>query len=227
MLVPFGTHVIDSEGKTVGTVSRLVLHADSREVVALVVHQGVLDRREVVVPLGTVMNVGDEVRLALRAHELEGLDLYDTATLEPMPDRWPMPAGFDLRSFFLVAGEGWTAATPPLQLTSPEVSGTPAFIRDPDAPEGTRDPAIAKATPVYDSTGRRIGDVESVDVDLATGRITRVIVERGRLFYRDTAIPASVIASVSDERVTLGVPGNEVQKLERGATGRLGTAPAA
>jgi sporulation protein YlmC with PRC-barrel domain len=45
MLVPFGTHVRDKDGMSVGTVSRLVLHPDSRQVVALVVRQGVRDRR--------------------------------------------------------------------------------------------------------------------------------------------------------------------------------------
>jgi uncharacterized protein YrrD len=227
MLVPLGTHVVDAEGKTVGTVSRVVLHPESREVVGLVVHQGIIDRREVVVPLSNVISIGDEVRLSLSARELEGLDLYDTPSLRPMPDHWPMPVGFDLRSFFLVAGDGWTASTLPFQLTSPEVSGTPAFIRDPDAPERVKEPAIKKATPVYDSEGQRIGEVESVGVDLATGRITRVIVERGRLFHRDTAVPASLIASVTDDRVTLSVPADRVRQLDRGAPGRLGAAPAA
>jgi hypothetical protein len=34
MLVPFGTHVLDKDDKSVGTVSRLVLHPESREVSA-------------------------------------------------------------------------------------------------------------------------------------------------------------------------------------------------
>src|SRR5438067_6117452 len=51
MFVPFGTHVVDRNGKTVGAVSRLVLHPQAQEVVALVVQQGVLNRREVVIPL--------------------------------------------------------------------------------------------------------------------------------------------------------------------------------
>jgi uncharacterized protein YrrD len=227
MLVPFGTHVVDAQGHSVGTVSRVVLHPESRKLIGLVVHQGVLDRREVVVPLDEVINFGDEVRLALRARELEGLDLYDTPSLAPMPDHWPMPAGFDLRSFFLVAADGWTASVLPFHLTSREVSGTPAAIRDPDAPERVKEPAIAKATPVYDNAGTRIGDVESVDVDLATGRITRMIVGRGRLFHREAAIPASVIASVSEDRITLSVGADQAQKLERGVVGRMGTAPAA
>jgi sporulation protein YlmC with PRC-barrel domain len=224
MLIPFGTHVRDLEGKSVGTVSRLVLHLESRKVVAIVVQQGVLNRREVVVPLNKVLTFQGEAHLALRASELEGLDLYDSPSLRPMPDHWPMPAGFGLRSFFLVA-DGWTAATLPFQLTSPDVSGTPAFIPDPDAPEGVKEPAIAAAMPVYDNAGQRIGDVEGAELDPVTSRITRVIVRRGRLFREETPIPASVIASVADGRITLSVRADEAKKLERGAR-QLGTARA-
>ena len=46
-----------------------------------------------------------EVRLSLSASELAGFDLFGAPSLKPMPDHWPMPAGFDLRSFFLVGGD--------------------------------------------------------------------------------------------------------------------------
>jgi sporulation protein YlmC with PRC-barrel domain len=227
MLVPFGTHVRDRDGKSVGTVSRLVLHPDSREVVALVVQQGLVDRREVVVPLKTVKSVeGDEVRLDLRAAELEGLDVFNAPALKPMPDHWPMPMGFDQRSFFLVP-DAWSAAVLPFQLTSSTVSGTPAYIADPDAAEGAREPAIATGTAVYDSTGQRIGEVEGVELDPATARITRILIRRGRILGEETAIPASLIAAVADDRITLGAAADEVKKLERVVTGKLGTAPAA
>jgi sporulation protein YlmC with PRC-barrel domain len=226
MLVPFGTHVRDRDGKSVGTVSRLVLHPESQQVVAIVVQQGVIDRREVVVPLGKVASFGDEVRLDLWASELAGLGLYDAPALRPMPDHWPMPMGFDQRSFFLVA-DGWAAATLPFQLTSPTVSGTPAYIPDPDAPERVEEPAIKAAMAVDDNAGRHVGDVEGVDVDQRTGRITRVIVRRGRLFGTETAIPAHVITTVTGDRITLGVNADELKKLQRGTAGRLGAAPAA
>ncbi len=148
MLVPFGTHVVDREGKSVGTVSRLVLDPLSEEVVALVVQQGVLNRREVVVPINKVVDFGKEVRLSLRASELAGLDLFNAQPLKPMPDHWKMPLGFDQRSLFLVAGDGWTTAVLPFVLTSPRVSGTPAYIPDPDA-HVDPEPAIAVATPVW------------------------------------------------------------------------------
>jgi len=227
MLVPSGTHVRDREGKSVGTVSRLVLHPESREVAAIVVQQGVFDRREVVVPLNKVASFeGDEVRLDLRASELAGFGLFNAPSLEPMPDHWPMPAGFDQRSFFLVP-DAWHAAVLPFQLTSPAVSGTPAYIPDPDAPQERPEPAIAAGTSVYDNAGQRIGEVEAVDLDPASRRITRVVVRRGKLFRRETTIPAGVIASVADDRITLGVGADDVKKLERGVPGQLGTAPAA
>jgi sporulation protein YlmC with PRC-barrel domain len=225
MLVPFGTHVRDKDGKSIGTVSRLVLHPESRQVVALVVRQGVLDRREIVVPIRMVERAGDEVRLTLRAAELDGLDLFGTPALRPMPDRWPMPMGFDLRSFFLVAGDGWTEATLPFVLTSPTVSGTPAFIPDPDAPEGVKEPTIAAATPVVDNAGRRVGEVSGVELEPASGRITRVLVREGVLFRRETPIPAGLIASVGN-RITLSVSADEVKKLERPYVDEPGTVPA-
>ena len=224
MLVPFGTHVRDKDGKSIGTVSRLVLHPESRQVVALVVRQGVLDRREIVVPIRMVERAGDEVRLTLRAAELDSLDLFGTPALRPMPDQWPMPMGFDLRSFFLVAGDGWTEATLPFVLTSPAVSGTPAFIPDPDAPEGVKEPTIAAATPVVDNAGRRVGEVKGVELEPASGRITRILVREGTLFRRETPIPAGLIASVGD-RITLSVSADEVKKLEPRYVSEPGTAP--
>src|SRR5262245_61944627 len=153
MLVPFGTRVLDSTGKAVGTVSRLVLHRDSREVAGLVVHQGVVDRREIVVPIGKVAAVGEEVRLALRSAELAGLDLYRGERLQAIPDHWDMPMGFDQREFFLVGGGGWTEAVLPFEKTSAAVAGTPAYVQDRDTVADPAEPDIAQGMHVYSSEG--------------------------------------------------------------------------
>jgi sporulation protein YlmC with PRC-barrel domain len=214
MLVPFGTRVVDSHGKGVGTVSRVVLRSQSREVAGLVVHQGVLNRREVVVPIGKVAGFGDEVRLSLQASELDALDLFDAASLQTIPDHWEMPMGFDQRDFFLVGGGGWTEAVLPFEQTSAGVSGTPAYVRDRDTAAEPPEPDIAAGAHVYDKTGQRIGEVEGVEIDETSGRITRVIVRRGVLFRTETAIPASVIASAGD-KVTLSVAADALKKLQR------------
>jgi len=173
MLVPFGTPVVDRNGKSVGTVSRLVLHPDARRVVALVVQQGIVDRREVVVALNKVI----------------------------------------ASSFFVVAGDDWTESVLPFVLVSSAASG---FIPEPAVPERARKPVIAKATPVHDAGGQLVGDLDGVELDPASARITRVRVRQGRLFRRELAIPAGVIASVAEDRITLSVRADVVKKLEPG-----------
>jgi len=215
MLVPFGTHVVDKNGKGVGTVSRLVLDSHSREVVSVVVHQGVLNRRQVEIPLSQVASVGTEVRLSLLAAEVKELDSFHAPNFRLMPDHWDMPVGFDQRDFFLVGGSAWAESSLPFQPTSPEASGTPRFVRDSDAPHEPPEPDIAAGTHVCDKAGQRIGEVEGVEFDEASHRITRVKIRRGMLFHTETAIPASVIASAG-ERLTLSVGAEAVKKLERG-----------
>jgi len=133
--------------------------------VAVVVQQGVLNRREIVVPLNKIASADKDVRLTLRADELADLDLYDAHPLRPMPDHWP---------------------------------------------------AIAASTPVYDRKGHRIGDVEAVEIDPASARITRVLVREGLLFHHDTAIPASLIESVTSDRITVRLAADDLKKLESG-----------
>ena len=214
MVVPFGTRVVDKNGKGVGTVSRVVLHSGSRQASGLVVHQGVLDRRQIVVPIAKVASFGDEVRLALSASDLAGLDLYNAESLQLMPDQWEMPVGFDQREFFLVGGDGWTEAVLPFERTSATVSGTPAFVKDSDAPAEPREPVIAAEEEVFDKSGQKVGEVDGVELDPASGRIVRIIVRRGTLFREKTAIPASLIAKAGG-RITLSASAAEVKKLER------------
>jgi sporulation protein YlmC with PRC-barrel domain len=213
MLVPFGTRVVDKNGKGVGTVSRVVLHSGTRQASGLVVHQGVLDRRQIVVPIAKVARFGDEVRLTLSASDLAGLDLYNAESLQLMPDQWEMPVGFDQREFFLVGGDGWTEAILPFERTSATVSGTPAIVKDSDTPAEPREPVIAAEEEVFDKAGQKVGEVAGVELDPASGRIVRIIVRRGTLFREETAIPASLIAKAGG-RITLSASADEVKKLE-------------
>jgi sporulation protein YlmC with PRC-barrel domain len=214
MIVSFGARVVDSDGKAVGTVRHVVLHPDTREIDGVVLHQGVLKSRELIVPIGKVASVGHTIQLDLRAADLDALPLFRPEHLRRMPDQWDMPAGFDEREFFMVGSGAWMEANLPFMKTSPAVSGTPAYIRDEDSAEDPEEPDIAAGTPVYDSTGQRVGDVESIGVDPVSDKITWIVVKRGHLFARETTIPASLIKSVTD-RITLDASIQAVRRLER------------
>jgi sporulation protein YlmC with PRC-barrel domain len=215
MLVPFGTKVVDADGKAVGTLKHLVLHPQSRQVVGFVVHHGLLKRREVVVPLGKVAAFGEEVRLALHADEIDGLELFHAPHYQVMPDHWEMPLGFDQRDFFLVGGLDWAGGELPFEMTSPTVSGTPRFIVDPAPAEGQQEQDVAVGTHVYDSAGQRVGDVESVEFDQVSGKISRITIKRGFLFHTEVTIPASMIGSISGH-IALNIDAATVKSLEPG-----------
>jgi len=214
MHIAFGTRVVDAEGKAVGTVRYVVLHPETKQVDGLVVHQGVVKSRELVVPMAQVASADAPIRLGLKAAELESLRLFNPAHLRPMPDHWDMPMGFNERDLLMVGGGGWLAGTLPFEQTSSAVSGTPTYVTDTDdANYDPREPEIAKGMAVYDSLGQRVGDVESVDIDQASGKITWIVVRRGHLFGRDTTVPTSLIQSVTD-RITLRAPAEAAKKLE-------------
>jgi len=214
MHITFGTRVVDAEGKPVGTVRYVVLHPATKQVDGLVVHQGIVKSREVVVPMAKVVRADPPIRLALMAEDLDDLSLFNPEHLRPMPDHWAMPVGFDERDLFMVGGAGLAETDLPFEQTSSAVSGTPAYVTDEDSVQDPPEPDIAKGMAVYDSAGRRVGDVESVDIDQASGKIAWIDVRRGPLFGRETTIPASLIKSVTD-RVTLNASAEAAKKLER------------
>src|SRR5262245_53966838 len=213
MFVPFATKVVDTDGKAVGTVKHLVLHPQSREVAGLVVHQGILNPREVIVPLGKVAAFGEDIRLALHADELDGLERFHAPHYLAMPDHWEMPLGFDQRDFFLVGGLGWAGGELALETTSPTVSGSRRFTVDPASAEEHEELDIAAGMPVYDRAGQRVGDVESVAFDQASGKISRLTIKRGFLFHTEVTIPASMIGTIND-RIALNIDAETVKSLE-------------
>jgi sporulation protein YlmC with PRC-barrel domain len=130
-----------------------------------------------------------------------------------MPDHWDMPAGFDAREFFMVGGSTSAEAMLPFMKTSAAASGTPKYVPDEDSVEDAEEPEIGSGMPVYDNTGQRVGDVESIGLDPVSDKITWIVVRRGHLFARESTIPASLIESVTD-RVTLNASTQAVKKLE-------------
>jgi sporulation protein YlmC with PRC-barrel domain len=213
MLVHFGTRVVDSDGKAVGTVRHVVLHPDTRQVDGLVVHQGVMRSRDLVVPMRNVANAGRPIQLTLRSSDLGALPLFHAERLRPMPDHWEMPAGFDERDFFMVGGDAWLESSLPPMETSSTVSGTPAFVPDEDSAVDPEEPDIAAGTPVYDAVGWHIGNVASIGIDQASDKIAWIVLRPGQPLGRETTIPASLIQSVTD-RITLNASAQTLRRLE-------------
>lgn len=193
--IAFGARVVDSEGKAVGTVRGLVVRPDTRQVDGLVVHQGIMQSRDVVVPIGKV--TGDQsIRLALKAVDLNILPIFNAQARLTARDTERK----------VVFSFGRTTALVP---RVPD----PAFWSGESTSEEPARPDVRKGTAVCDNTGHRIGHVDALDMDLASRTITDIIVRRGYLFARKVIIPASLIKSVAD-RITLNISVEDARRLE-------------
>ena len=138
----------------------------------------------------------------------EGLDRVEFVfgQMRPAED-----VGIQLQGLGQIAGQG----------AAPE-----AHVHQPDALTAVQAEVVQGhgqllAVQLAGAAGEHVGDVEGVEIDLASGRITRLKVRKGRLFRTETAIPAGVIASVADDRITLKVGAEVLRKLEPAAVQSL------
>jgi uncharacterized protein YrrD len=68
-------------------------------------------------------------------------------------------------------------------------------------------------TSVFTSEGREVGHVDRVVLDPETKEVTAVIVRKGLLFTEDKVVPISLIASATDQRVTLREDAGDLDRL--------------
>jgi len=195
--IAFGAKVTDSEGKPVGTVHCIVLRPDTRQVDGLVVHQGGMRRRDVVVPLAKVIgtDVGSVIRLALKATDLDILPIFNPQEVHRGPD-------LHRGERIVLGGRGAALAPAP----------DPAYFSGESGVQEPTKPDVAKGTIVCDNTGHHIGHVESVDIAPASRAMTSIVVRHG-LFAQKITVPASMIKSVTD-RITLTISAEDAKRLQ-------------
>lgn len=70
-----------------------------------------------------------------------------------------------------------------------------------------------KDASIYNAAGEEIGQVERVVINPDSKEITHIVVRRGILFTEDRVIPIGLVASTSDEGVTLRSDAGELEEL--------------
>lgn len=201
MVAPIGPKVFDRDGKEIGTVTGVVLRPHSPEIGGIVVHQGVVRQRDLVVPIEHVTVAEAGIRLDLAADEVA-----DRQFAHEPHHRRDLSEG--RHQFWSRAPEAPLFPVETAAGAPPPVEGGPPAA---PAPAG---PAITPGMTVYDSAGQKVGEVEAVEFDLLADTVSGITVKRGFLFGREVPIPTSMIAQITD-RVTLSVDADVVKRLEQ------------
>lgn len=211
-----GAKVFTADGEKVGTIDRVVLEPDTKEVTHLVVQKGFLFTEDKVVPMSLVGSATeDRVTLREDAGDLEKLPDFQEAfyvPVEPAPPRrdlQPVPSSPRwARSlyFYPPLGSWWMIAGYADYARPRYVARTEKHI-----PEGTV--ALKEGAKVISSDGEHIGDIERIFTDPLVDRATHLLISEGLFLKEKKLIPTKWITNILEDAVRLSVDSDFVERL--------------
>jgi uncharacterized protein YrrD len=211
-----GAKVFTADGEQVGTIDRVVLEPDTKEVTHLVVQKGLLLTEDKVVPMSLV-GPATEDRVTLRedAGDLDKLPDFEESHYLPVeparPERGPKPtagSAYGARPLYLYPplGAWWTAAGYADYARPKYVTKTRKNV-----PEGTV--ALEEGATVVGSDGEEVGDIERIFTDPLEDRATHFLISEGLVLKEKKLIPTRWMSQVFEDEVHLSVDSEFVDSL--------------
>lgn len=211
MELELGQHILSSDGQDIGTIKHLVLDSATGRVKTFVVEKGMFLPDDIEIPLSVVQERGED-GLTLRTTAEQSLHL---PRFEEGQYRSVSPRNAETQTDYPVGGLFWPIGYPPPPASS---TGIPLFIpavdgqiaAEPSSEQQERlqrldesNAVVSAGDEIFSQDMEKVGEVESIAFDSATGRPTRLVVRQGWLFHTDWEMPADSIASVDDGVVYL------------------------
>jgi uncharacterized protein YrrD len=202
-----GAEVFTAAGEKIGTISRIVLDAKTRDITDLVVERGALLKDEKVIPVGLV-DLENEDRIMLRETNQSVDDFLDYETTHYVPLDQPGGSYENTDAYY------WY---PPTNFQTPTGGILPGIRPDyiPETetsiPEGRV--AISEGAQVISSDDKHIGNVEQVIANSETNHVTHFVVGKGFLLKEHKLVPAQWITSVDEGKVYLSVEARLFDRL--------------
>lgn len=203
-----GVAVRTRDGANAGKVWRVAVDPASRRVTHLIIHQGALLGRNLVVPIDDVTQVEPaDIVLSLDLEALARCPNYQETDFLPPETGWEYPVGYPQGGIVWPVAMAWAGAS-----TYPLLSN--AVVKENIPPE---DVTIAAGTNVECADGH-CGRVERVVLDPESHAITGFVVRKGLFFTRDIQAPIDWVDHVDDAGVHLKLTRHEVE--QRGGNAR-------
>ncbi len=198
-----GARIHDRDDNDLGKLGHVIVDPATDEVVELVLTEGGLLGRDVLVPVESVRSADPDV-VHLELDKEQAGRLKDFVITHYTPPDAGAYAGAPWAGGALVAPGmvpvGAAAGIEPLGFT-------PIVDTESQIPEGDVD--IESGSEVWATDGK-VGVVSEVVVDPQTRRIESIVVEHGLLFQTNVAIPRERIADLGAGRITLNVSKSEL-----------------
>lgn len=205
-----GVEVFTATGEKIGTISRVVIDAKTRDVTDVVVERGgLLSKDEKVIPVGLV-DLENEDRILLRETNQTVDEFLDYETTHYIPveragapyenveaNYWYPPVSFQMQ----MPRAGLISDAVPDQVIETETS----------IPEGRI--AISEGAEVLSADDQHVGNVEQVITDAASNTVTHFVIGKGFLLKEHKIVPASWVDRLEDDKLRLSVESTLFDRL--------------
>ncbi len=207
-----GADVYSSEGEKLGTLDRVIIDPDTKEVTHLVIAKGLLFTTNKIVAMDIIDQEGKD-RITLRSPKRnldEFQDFEEThyvnldQTENPSSDELPVSYWY-----------------PPVNLVWWRAGGTdnaiypamPAYVprTKQNIPEGTV--ALEEGAKVISGDGKHVGNIKQLIVDPQDNRVTHLVINEGVLFKERKLVPVTWISGMDEDEVRLTVASNVLDHL--------------
>lgn len=206
-----GAKVFTSDGERVGTIDRVVLEPDTKEVTHLVVKKGFVFTEDKVVPMSLVgPATEDRVTLRQDAGDLEELPAFKETHYVELDGEYGPASGSPrlVRPLYWYPplGAWWTTG-------AYAAYGRPQYVArtEENIPQGTV--ALEEGARVISRDGQHVGDIERVFTDPLEDRATHLLISEGLILREKKLIPTRWMTHVLEDEVHLSVDSELVESL--------------
>lgn len=208
-----GAAVYTADHQKAGTIDRVVLDPQTKEVTHLVIYKGFLFTEHKLVPIDLVeTTMEDRVLLRNRAKALELPEFEKTHYVSPVTEdtyaKDPNDYKYQVYWYPQAGTVWWYHPAAPILGVPPLPYATET---EKNIPEGTV--ALNEGAKVMSVDDEHVGDVERVFVDPESDRATHFVISQGLLLKERKAVPTLWVRSMGEEQVQLGVDSSFIDQL--------------
>lgn len=191
-----GGHIKTSDGKEVGAIDRIVFDPSMKRITHVVVRKGLLLSTDRVIPIGQLETSGESIRL------------------NPGVDPITFPE-FEQSDYVLDPQSDFYVANPGIAVGAHGPIGAPSSDLRRHRERNLPDDAIAlhANSDVIANDGQTVGRIAEIIADPNDNRAVQLVVGSGMRDRTRRVLPASLVISISEDEVHLGIDSSEVEKF--------------
>ena len=210
-----GSDVYSADGEKLGTLDRVILDPNSKEVTHIVISKGLLFTTNKIVAIEDLdQNASDSITLRSPKSDLKDFKDFEEThyvnldqTENPTSDETPVPTSYWYPPINLA---WWRAGGTDNPIMYP---GQPVYVarKTQNIPEGTV--ALEEGAKVVSADRKHIGNIKELIINTPDNRVTHIVLNEGVLFKERKLVPVTWISEIDEGEIHLSVDSHVLDHL--------------